>query len=76
VNARSFEYQSVKREADADKALYDELTKKIKEAGINAGFQNSSVRLADAARPALRPVFPPVFLPGEEEVPGDVYSAR
>ena len=48
----------MKRGADADKKLYDELFRKIKEAGINAGFQNSSVRLADAARPALRPVFP------------------
>ncbi len=58
INARSYEYQSLKRSADADRALFEELTKKIKEAGINASFQNSSIRLADAARPAFRPVFP------------------
>jgi len=58
LNARSFEYQSLKREAEADKKLYEELVTKIKEAGINAGFQNSSIRLADPARPALKPVFP------------------
>ena len=58
LNARSFDYQALKQEADGDKKLYDELFRKIKEAGINAGFQNSSVRLADAARPALKPVFP------------------
>ncbi len=58
LNARSFDYQALKQEADADKKLYDELFRKIKEAGINAGFQNSSVRLADTARPALKPVFP------------------
>jgi polysaccharide biosynthesis transport protein len=58
VNARSFEYQAVKREAEADKNLYEELVRKIKEAGINAGFQNSSIRIADPARPALLPVFP------------------
>ena len=58
LNARSFDYQSLKQEADGDKKLYDELFRKIKEAGINAGFQNSSVRLADTARPALKPVFP------------------
>jgi succinoglycan biosynthesis transport protein ExoP len=58
VNAKSFEYQSVKREADADKNLYEELVRKIKEAGINAGFQNSAARIADPARPALKPVFP------------------
>ncbi|MBK7927046.1 MAG: polysaccharide biosynthesis tyrosine autokinase [Bryobacterales bacterium] len=62
LNARSFEYQALKREADADKNLYEELVRKIKEAGINAGFQNSSVRLADPARPGFLPVFPNVKL--------------
>jgi succinoglycan biosynthesis transport protein ExoP len=58
LNARSFQYQSLKREAEADKQLYEELVRKIKEAGINASFPNSSIRIADPARPALKPVFP------------------
>jgi len=58
LNSRSLEYKALKRDADADKTLYEELTKKINEAGINSGFQGSSIRLADLARPALRPVFP------------------
>ncbi|MBL8177157.1 MAG: polysaccharide biosynthesis tyrosine autokinase [Bryobacterales bacterium] len=58
LNARSFEYQAVKREAEADKKLYEELVRKIKEAGINASFQNSSIRIADPARPPAKPVFP------------------
>ena len=58
LNARSFEYQAVKREAEADKGLYEELVRKIKEAGINVSFQNSSIRIADAARPAVKPVYP------------------
>lgn len=62
LNARSFEYQSLKREADADKKLYEELVRKIKEAGINAGFQNSAIRIADLARPAIKPVFPNLLL--------------
>jgi succinoglycan biosynthesis transport protein ExoP len=62
VNARSFEYQALKREADADKTLYEELVRKIKEAGINAGFQNSAIRIADPARPALKPAFPDITL--------------
>jgi capsular exopolysaccharide synthesis family protein len=62
INARSFEYQALKQEADADKKLYDELVRKIKEAGINAGFQNSAIRIADPARPPLKPVFPNVPL--------------
>ena len=62
VNARSFEYQAAKREAEGDKTLYAELVRKIKEAGINAGFQNSGIRIADAARPALQPVSPNIPL--------------
>ncbi len=58
LNARSFEYQQLKREAEADKKLYDDLVRKIKEAGINAGFQNNNIRIADTARPGLKPVFP------------------
>jgi len=62
LNLRSFEYQRAKREAEADKNLYDELVRKIREAGINAGFQNNMVRIADAARPAWKPVFPKLGL--------------
>jgi len=62
VNARSFEYQQLKQEADANKALYDELIKKIREADINAGFQNNNIRIADVARPSVKPVFPNMTL--------------
>ncbi len=62
LNARSFDYHRRKNEAEADKKLYEELVRKIREAGINAGFQNSAVRIADAARPPLRPVFPNIPL--------------
>src|SRR5579872_5836888 len=62
LNARSFEYQTLRREAESDKKLYEELVRKIKEAGINASFQNSSIRIADPARPGLKPVFPRKWL--------------
>jgi capsular exopolysaccharide synthesis family protein len=62
INARSFEYKALKQEADSDKGLYEELIRKIKEAGINSTFQNSSIRLADSARPAVKPVFPDLRL--------------
>ncbi len=58
LNARSFQYRALKQEADSDRALYQELVRKIKEAGINSNFQNSSIRLADPARPGLDPVYP------------------
>ena len=60
LNSRSFRYDELKREAEADKRLYEELETKIKEAEINAGFQNSAIRIADMARPGLIPVFPNV----------------
>jgi polysaccharide biosynthesis transport protein len=62
LNSRSFEYQTRKREAEGDKKLYEELVRRIREAGINASFQNSSIRVADLARPGLRPVFPKIWL--------------
>jgi succinoglycan biosynthesis transport protein ExoP len=62
LNARSFDYQAIRREADADKTLYEELIRKIKEAGINAGFQNSATRIADLARVAVKPVYPIMWL--------------
>jgi len=62
LNGKAFEYMNLQRDADADRKLYEELTRKIQEAGINSGFQDSSIRLADPARPALKPVFPRVQL--------------
>jgi capsular exopolysaccharide synthesis family protein len=58
LNSNSFQYQQLKRDADADKTLYSDLERRIREAGINAGFQNSSIRIADLARPPDVPVFP------------------
>jgi capsular exopolysaccharide synthesis family protein len=61
LNTRSYEYRQLKQEADADKSLYDELIKKIREADINAGFRNDNIRIADVARPAVSPVFPNIM---------------
>ena len=62
LNMRGFDYQRAKREAEADKQLYEELVRKIREAGINAGFQNNAVRVADPARAPWKPVFPKMWL--------------
>jgi len=62
INEHSFEYDNLKREADADKKLYEELVRKIKEASINSGFQNRTTRLADEALPGDRPVSPNIPL--------------
>jgi polysaccharide biosynthesis transport protein len=57
-NLRSTRYQSLSREAESDRKLYEELVQKIKEAGINAGFDNNSIRIADPAQPEYQPVSP------------------
>ncbi len=62
LNMNSFDYRRVKQEADADKRLYEELVRKIREAGINASFQNNAVRISDQARPAWKQTFPDMKL--------------
>jgi len=58
LNSHSFQYQSLKSQAERDKTLYDEMEKRVQETGINAGFQNNYIRIADFARPPDAAVFP------------------
>ena len=58
LSSRALDYQQLKHEADADTKLYEELVRRIREAGLNSGFQGNAIRLADIARPALLPVYP------------------
>ncbi|HEX4809683.1 MAG TPA: polysaccharide biosynthesis tyrosine autokinase [Bryobacteraceae bacterium] len=62
INERSFDYNRLKQEAEADKRLYDELITKIHEAGINAGFENKNIAISDVALPPAAPIFPRVQL--------------
>jgi succinoglycan biosynthesis transport protein ExoP len=49
------QYNILKREAEANKQLYDGLLQKLKEAGITAGLRSSNIRVVD---PALLPTAP------------------
>lgn len=49
------QYNILKREAEANKQLYDGLLQKLKEAGITAGLRSSNIRVID---PALVPTSP------------------
>jgi polysaccharide biosynthesis transport protein len=49
------EYNILKRDAEANKQLYDGLLQKLKEAGITAGLRSSNIRVVD---PALMPTAP------------------
>jgi capsular exopolysaccharide synthesis family protein len=61
LNTRSTQYQARIREADADRKLYEELMQKIKEAAINSGFDNNSIRVADPAQAENAPVSPNIL---------------
>jgi succinoglycan biosynthesis transport protein ExoP len=49
------QYNILKREAEANKQLYDGMLQKLKEAGITAGLRSSNIRVVD---PALIPSGP------------------
>ena len=49
------QYNILKRDAEANKQLYDGLLQKLKEAGITAGLRSSNIRIVD---PALVPSAP------------------
>src|SRR5262249_10000919 len=49
------EYNILKREAEANKSLYDGLLTKLKEANISVGLKSSNIRLVD---PAMIPSYP------------------
>lgn len=49
------QYNILKRDAEANKELYDGLLQKLKEAGLNAGLRSSNIRVVD---PAMIPTGP------------------
>src|SRR6202795_2059387 len=58
VNAmagKMVEYNILKREAEANKVLYDGLLTKLREAGVSAGLRSSNIRIVD---PAMIPSWP------------------
>lgn len=52
---RLVEYNILKREAEANKALYDGLMTKLKEVGISSALRSSNIRVVD---PAMIPSYP------------------
>lgn len=52
------QYNILKREAEANKQLYEGLLQKLKEAGISAGLRSSNIRVVDPALVPPTPVRP------------------
>src|SRR5450432_1857801 len=52
------EYNILKREAEANKILYDGLLTKLREAGVSAGLKSSNIRMVDPAMVPSSPTRP------------------
>ena len=55
MSERMVQYSILRREAEANKALYDGLLTKLKEAGISGALHSSNIRIVD---PAMVPTYP------------------
>jgi polysaccharide biosynthesis transport protein len=58
MSERLVQYNILKREADADKTLYEGLQTKLKEAGISVGLKSSNIRVVDPAMVPSTPARP------------------
>jgi succinoglycan biosynthesis transport protein ExoP len=58
VNDRTIEYSLLKREADSSQSLYQDLLKRLKEAGIIESLKSSNLTIVDPAHPPAYPSKP------------------
>ncbi len=62
MNEAGIEYLILKREGDASRDLYEDLMKKLNEAGITAGLKSTNVAVVDPAEIPVLPAEPLVLL--------------
>ena len=62
MNEAGIEYLILKREGDASRDLYEDLMKKLNEAGITAGLKSTNVAVVDPAEIPALPAEPLVLL--------------
>jgi polysaccharide biosynthesis transport protein len=60
LNESSIEYSVLKRDADSNRQLYQDLLQRLKEAGVSAGLRSSNIRIVDVARTPTYPISPNV----------------
>ncbi|MGA9040138.1 MAG: polysaccharide biosynthesis tyrosine autokinase [Terriglobales bacterium] len=58
LNESAIEYSLLKRDVDSNRALYEGLLEKLKEAGVTAGLRSNNVRPVDIARVPTAPAEP------------------
>ncbi len=52
----AIEYSVLKRDAEANRQLYQDLLQRLKEAGVSAGLRSSNIRVVDIARTPTSPI--------------------
>jgi succinoglycan biosynthesis transport protein ExoP len=60
LNESAIEYTVLKRDAEANRQLYQNLLERLKEAGVSAGLRSSNIRVVDVARTPTSPIKPNV----------------
>lgn len=60
LNESAIEYTLLKRDVETNRALYEGLLEKLKEAGVTAGLRSNNVKVLVPARPPSSPVEPNV----------------
>jgi len=60
LNESAIEYSVLKRDAESNRQLYQDLLQRLKEAGVSAGLRSSNIRVVDIARPPTQPISPNV----------------
>jgi polysaccharide biosynthesis transport protein len=64
LNDKAIEYGIAKQEADDSRNLYEDLLKRLKEAGVIEGFRSSNISVVEPARVPAKPAKPnvPIYL--------------
>jgi len=60
LNESAIEYSVLKRDAESNRQLYQDLLQRLKEAGVSAGLRSSNIRVVDIARTPTSPITPNV----------------
>jgi capsular exopolysaccharide synthesis family protein len=60
LNESAIEYSTLKRDAETNRQLYQDLLQRLKEAGVSAGLRSSNIRVVDVARTPTHPIKPNV----------------
>jgi polysaccharide biosynthesis transport protein len=62
LNNKTIEYQMVRQEADQTRAIYDDMSRHLKESGLLAGLRSTNISVVDWAKASDKPAKPVILL--------------